>query len=145
VKGAPKNSIIGGASFWVMTGPRRTADEYKGVAEFFRYLSSPETSAKWHMETGYIPIVFTGMQLAQAQGYYQQNPGTDIPIKQLTRTIPTKNSKGLRLGNMPEIRVVIQEEIEKAFQGQQTAKQALDNAVRRGNEVLRRFEKANVQ
>lgn len=143
VKGAPKNSIIGGASFWVMTSPRRTADEYKGVAEFFRYISTPEVAAKWHMDTGYVPITFTGMQLAQASGYYQQNPGADIPIKQLTRTIPTKNSKGLRLGNMPEIRVVIQEEMEKAFQGQQTAKQSLDNAVRRGNEILRRFEKAN--
>ncbi len=145
VKGAPKNSIIGGASFWVMTSPRRTADEYRGVAEFFKYIGSPEASAKWHMETGYLPITFTGMQLAQASGYYQQNPGADLPIKQMTRTIPTKNSKGLRLGNMPEIRVVIQEEIEKAFQGQQTAKQALDNAVRRGNEILRRFEKTNAQ
>jgi sn-glycerol 3-phosphate transport system substrate-binding protein len=44
---------------------------------------------------------------------------------------------------MPEIRVVIQEEMERAFQGQQTAKQALDNAVRRGNEILRRFQREN--
>jgi sn-glycerol 3-phosphate transport system substrate-binding protein len=143
VKGAPKNSILGGASFWVMTSPRRTPDEYRGVGEFFRYISTPEASAKWHMETGYLPITFTGMQLAQAMGYYQQNPGADIPIRQMTRTIPTKNSKGLRLGNMPEIRVVMQEEMEKAFQGQQTAKQAMDNMVLRGNEILRRFEKAN--
>jgi sn-glycerol 3-phosphate transport system substrate-binding protein len=42
---------------------------------------------------------------------------------------------------MPEIRVIMYEEIEKALQGQQTAKQALDNAVKRGNDVLRAFEK----
>jgi len=140
VAGAPKNSIIGGAAFWVMTSPRRTADEYRGVAEFFRFMSTPEEVARWHEDTGYVPITFTGMQLASSSGYYQRFPWAELPIKQLTRTIPTKNSRGVRLGNMPEIRVVLYEEIEKAFQGQQTARQALDNAVRRGNEILRRFQ-----
>jgi len=140
VKGAPKNSIIGGAAFWVMTSPRRTVEEYRGVAEFFRFIASAEEAAKWHEETGYVPISYTGMQLAMASGYYREFPWAELPIKQLTRTPPTKNSRGVRLGNMPEIRVVIYEEIEKAFQGQQTAKQALDNAVRRGNEILRRFQ-----
>jgi len=145
VKGAPKNSIIGGASFWVMTGPRRTKEEYKAVAEFFKFISRPEAVAKWHMETGFVPITYPGMQLVLAMGYWAQNPGADIPFKQLTRSLPTRNSKGLRLGNMPEIRVVIYEEMEKAFQGQQTAKQAMDNSVRRGNEILRRFQQSNVQ
>jgi len=140
VKGAPKNSIIGGAAFWVMTTPRRTSDEYRGIAEFFRFIGSAEEAAKWHQETGYVPITYTGMQLTSASGYYQRSPWAELPIKQLTRTIPTKNSKGVRLGNMPEIRVVIYEELEKAFQGQQTAQQALDNAVRRGNDILHRFQ-----
>ena len=143
VKGTPKNSVIGGAAFWVLTSPRRTTQEYKGVAEFFKYVSTPEVMAKWHIDTGYVPITHTAVTLAQASGYYTQNVGTDIPIKQLTRSRPTKNSSGLRLGNMPEIRVVIQEEMERAFQGQQTAKQALDSAVRRGNEILRRFQREN--
>ena len=144
VKGAPKNSIIGGASFWVMTSPRRTKEDYKAVAEFFRYLSRPEVVAKWHIETGFLPITFPAIQQVQSMGYYDQNPGADIPYKQLTRTLPTRNSKGLRLGNMPEIRTVIYEEWEKAFQGQQTAKQAMDAAVKRGNDILRRFEKTAV-
>ena len=140
---APKNSIIGGASFWVMTSPKRTADEYKAVAEFFQYISRPEVDAKWHMDTGYVPITLAGFALASGQGYYIKNPGADIPFRQLTLTEPTENSMGLRLGNMPEIRVIIQEEMEKAFQGQQTAKQALDSAVQRGNTVLRNFERTN--
>jgi sn-glycerol 3-phosphate transport system substrate-binding protein len=143
--GAPKNSIIGGASFWVMTSPKRTAEEYKAVAEFFAYISRPEVDAKWHMDTGYVPITLAGFALASGQGYYIKNPGADIPFRQLTLTEPTENSMGLRLGNMPEIRVVMQEEMEKAFQGQQTAKQALDNAVQRGNVVLRNFERTNRQ
>ncbi len=143
--GTPKNSIIGGASFWVMTSPKRTPEEYKAVAEFFGYLARPEVDAKWHVDTGYVPITAAGFALASGQGYYIKNPGTDLPFRQLTLTEPTENSKGLRLGNMPEIRVIIQEEMEKAFQGQQTAKQAQDSAVRRGNAVLRAFERANRQ
>lgn len=143
--GAPKNSIIGGASFWVMTSPKRTPEEYKAVAEFFAYISRPEVDAKWHMDTGYVPITLAGFALASGQGYYIKNPGADIPFRQLTLTEPTENSMGLRLGNMPEIRVIMQEEMEKAFQGQQTAKQALDSAVQRGNVVLRNFERTNRQ
>ena len=140
---APKNSIIGGASFWVMTSPTRKPEEYKGVAEFFRFISQPDVVAKWHTDTGFLPVTIAGYEKVKASGFYQQNPGTDIPYLQLTRTQPSENSRGLRLGNMPEIRNIIQEELEKAFQGQQTAQQALDNAVQRGNVVLRNFERAN--
>ena len=140
---APKNSIIGGASFWVMTSPTRKPEEYKAVAEFFRHISQPEVVAKWHTDTGFLPVTIAGYEKVKASGYYQQNPGTDIPYLQLTRTQPSENSRGLRLGNMPEIRNIIQEELEKAFQGQQTAQQALDSAVQRGNVVLRNFERAN--
>ncbi len=143
VPGGPKNSIIGGASFWVMTAPNRRPEEYKAVAEFFRFISQPEVVAKWHTETGFLPITFAGYERVKATGYYQKNPGADIPFLQLTRSTPTENSRGLRLGNMPEIRNIIQEEMEKAFQGQQTAQQALDSAVQRGNAVLRNFERAN--
>jgi len=140
---APKNSIIGGASFWVMTSPTRKPEEYKAVAEFFHYISQPEVVAKWHTDTGFLPVTIAGYEKVKASGFYQQNPGTDIPYLQLTRTQPSENSRGLRLGNMPEIRNIIQEELEKAFQGQQTAQQALDSAVQRGNVVLRNFERAN--
>jgi len=143
VKGAPKNSIIGGASFWTMTAPKRTAEEYKGVVEFFRFISQPEVMAKWHMDTGYLPITFGGFERAQTLGYYKQNPGADIPYKQMIRSEMTKNSMGLRLGNMPEIRNVMHEELEKALQGQQSAQQAMDSAVSRGNVILRNFERAN--
>ena len=104
---------------------------------------------KWTPSGTWIPATcpspWRESRLASGQGYYIKNPGADVPFRQLTLTEPTKNSMGLRLGNMPEIRVVIQEEMEKAFQGQQTAKAALDSAVKRSNVVLRNFERTNKQ
>ena len=67
--------------------------------------------------TGYVPVTFAGFELSQKQGYYDKNPGADLPVKQLARGTVTSNSKGLRLGRLPEIRNIIQEELEKALQG----------------------------
>ncbi|MBV8826659.1 MAG: sn-glycerol-3-phosphate ABC transporter substrate-binding protein UgpB [Bradyrhizobiaceae bacterium] len=142
VKGAPQNSIIGGATLWVLKG--RPAAEYKGVAKFFTFLSRPETQAWWHQNTGYLPITLAAYELSRSQGFYDKNPGTDTAIKQITLNPPTENSKGLRFGSFVQIRDVIEEELEQAFAGKKTAKEALDAAVKRGNDLLRAFEKANM-
>jgi sn-glycerol 3-phosphate transport system substrate-binding protein len=139
---APNNSIIGGASLWAMTAPDRTAAEYAGVARFLAFLATPEKSAQWHEGTGYVPVTIAGYELAKQQGWYEKNPGTDLPIKQLTRGTVTENSRGFRLGRMAELRNIIEEEMEGALGGKQTAQMAMDNAVARGNKVLRDFERA---
>lgn len=136
----PINSIIGGASLWTMTAPSRTPAEYKATAEFLKFMSRPDNDAIWHQHTGYVPVTLAGYEESKKQGYYQKNPGADIAILQLTRGQPTKNSMGFRLGRMAELRNIQYEEMEKAFQGQQTAQQTMDNAVERGNKVLRQFQ-----
>ncbi len=138
----PINSIIGGASLWTMTAPNRPAEEYKGAAAFLAFLATPENAAAWHQHTGYVPVTRAGYELSKQQGYYTKNPGTELPIQQLTRGTVTANSRGLRLGRLPEIRNIIYEEVEKALQGQQTAQAAMDSATSRGNRVLREFEKS---
>ncbi|MBL8835156.1 MAG: sn-glycerol-3-phosphate ABC transporter substrate-binding protein UgpB [Alphaproteobacteria bacterium] len=140
---SPLNSIIGGASLWVMQSPNRTRDEYRAVAEFFKYISQPQIDSKWSQDTGYVPITLAGAAQLRESGFWAQNPGSEIPTLQLQRGTATENSRGLRLGNMPQIRVVIQEELERALQGQQSAEQACNSTVTRGNEVLRAFERAN--
>jgi sn-glycerol 3-phosphate transport system substrate-binding protein len=141
VKGAPQNSIIGGASLWVMGG--KTNNAYKGVAKFFAYLSRPEVQMEWHTSTGYVPITTAAYEMTRKSGFYDKNPGADIAVKQLTNKPPTANSRGLRFGNFVQGREVIEEEMEGVFAGKKAAKSALDEAVRRGNEILRKFEAAN--
>jgi sn-glycerol 3-phosphate transport system substrate-binding protein len=137
----PMNSIIGGATLWVLQG--RPAEEYKGVAKFFTYLSRPEVQAAWHQYSGYLPITQAAYELGQQQGYYAKNPGSDIAIKQLTRTEPDANSKGISYGNYVQIRNIESDEAVAMFSGKKTAKEALDDAVKLGNEQLREFESAN--
>lgn len=141
IKGAPQNSIIGGASFWVMSG--KTNNSYKGVAKFLGFLSSTDLQAEWHTSTGYVPITIAAAERVGKTDFYQKNPGTDVSVRQLTNKAPTANSKGLRFGNFVQGREVIEEEIEAVLAGKKQAKPALDDAVRRGNEILRKFEAAN--
>jgi sn-glycerol 3-phosphate transport system substrate-binding protein len=141
VKGAPQNTVIGGATLWVLN--QKNPEMYKGIAKFFTYLSSPAVQEKWHADTGYVPITLAAYELAKKDGLYTERPGFDIAIKELTNKPPTANSKGLRLGNFVQIRNIVDEELENVWSGQKNAKQALDDAVKRGNEQLERFEKAN--
>lgn len=139
VEGAPQNTIIGGASLWVMSG--KPADHYKGIAKFLTYLSKPDVQAWWHQQTGYLPITQAAYDLSKSQGFYQQFPAAEIAIKEVTNKAPTENSRGLRLGNLAQIRDMWAEEIEAALAGKKTVQQALDSAVERGNTVLRQFER----
>jgi sn-glycerol 3-phosphate transport system substrate-binding protein len=140
VPGAPQNTIIGGASLWVMAGKKD--NEYKGVAQFFAHLSKPDVAAKSHQRTGYLPVTKAAYELTEKSGFYKQNPGTDVSVEQMIRKT-TDKSRGIRLGNFVQIRTIIDEEMEQVWAGKKTAKQGLDDAVRRGNEQLERFQRAN--
>jgi sn-glycerol 3-phosphate transport system substrate-binding protein len=138
VPGAPQNTIIGGASLWVMSGKKPA--EYKGVAKFFAFLSSPELQAEWHQSTGYLPLTLAAYELTKKSGYYEKNPGTDVSVQQMI-VKTTDKSRGVRLGNMVQLRDIVHEEIESMLGGKEDAKTALANMKRRGDEQLARFER----
>ncbi|GER20900.1 sn-glycerol-3-phosphate ABC transporter substrate-binding protein UgpB [Variovorax boronicumulans] len=140
VPGAPQNTVIGGASLWVMSGKK--AAEYKGVAKFFSFISTPEVQSASHKRTGYLPVTTASYKLTEESGFYKQNPGTDVAVTQMIRKV-TDKSRGIRLGNYVQIRAIEDEELEQVWGGKKTAKEALDAIVTRGNEQLERFQKAN--
>ena len=139
VQGAPQNSIIGGASLWVMGGKK--PEEYKGVAKFFAFLSETDRQVAVHKASGYLPITKAAYAKTKESGYYKDAPYLETPLLELTNKEPTENSRGLRLGNMVQLRDLWAEEFEAALAGKKSAKEALDAAVSRGNAMLRQFER----
>lgn len=140
-KGAPQNTLIGGGTIWALSGHPKVEDA--GIAAFFNFLLKPENQSDFHKRTGYLPLTMEGYELTKKEGFYEKNPGTDIGILSLTRKDPTPNSRGLRLGNMGQLRDVADEELEAVWSGKKTAQAALDDFVTRGNAILRRFQKVN--
>ncbi len=137
--GAPQNSIIGGASLWVMGG--KSAAEYKGVAKFFTFLSDVDRQVKLHTESGYLPITKAAYAKVKDSGFYKDKGFLETPLLQLNNKEPTDNSRGVRFGNLVQIRDIWSEEIESALNGQKAPKAALDAATERGNAMLRQFER----
>jgi len=137
----PKNSTIGGASLWVMKGQKPA--EYDAVAAFLDYLAKPETQVWWHKSTGYVPLSNKAYQLAKSQDYYKQHPTREIAILQLTRGTPTVNSTGFHFGNFTQTMMAQREEFENVVAGKKTPQAGMDDAVKRGNEILRQYEKLN--
>jgi sn-glycerol 3-phosphate transport system substrate-binding protein len=140
VPGAPQNTVIGGASLWVLGGQK--PEVYKGVAAFFNYLSRPDVASASHKRTGYLPVTLASYKLTEESGFYKEHPGADTAVNQMIRKTTAK-SRGIRLGNYVQIRAIEDEELEQAWAGKKTAKQALDAIVQRGNVLLERFDKAN--
>jgi sn-glycerol 3-phosphate transport system substrate-binding protein len=136
-----KNSTIGGAALWTLKGHK---DEvYQGVAAFYNFLGDVSTQVWWHQATGYVPVTQAAYNAAKSQGYYKDHPTREIAVEQLARGTPSDNSRGFRLGNSAQANIAIKEEIQAGLLGRKPVQRAMDDAVARGNEVLRQFEKVN--
>ena len=140
IKGAPHHSLIGGGALWVLAGKK--APEYRGVMKFLAFLARPEIQAEWHQRTGYVPVTRAAYEHTRRQGFYAVHPGHEVAIRQLLLNAPSKESRGIRLGEFQKIRDIIEEELETVWDGRKPPKLALDHAAERGNELLRRFEHA---
>ena len=131
------NSIIGGASLWVMKGHK--PEEYKAVAKFLEFLGKPEQQAWWHAQTGYLPVSNSALKALTATGHFKKNPNMWTAFAQITKGKTTKNSQGVRLGNLAAIRDIVEAEMENVVVGKKTSQQGLDEAVKKSNELLKEF------
>ena len=122
--------------------PASPADHYKGIADFFNYLSRPDVQSASHKRTGYLPITMAAFKLTEKQRLLQAEPRrrrrrqaddpqdhrqvARHPARQLPAD-PHHHRRGARAG----------------LGRQGDAKEALDKAVKRGNEQLEKFQAAN--
>lgn len=140
-EGKRTNSIVGGASLWVMEG--KSKEEYEAAAAFLKYVTAADTGEKFIAEnTGYIPVTMKGFELLKSEGFYAdpRYAGREVAIESLTASDVTPLSRGIRLGNFTSIRAEVRSELEAAFTGQKDIQTALDDAADRSNQILRRYE-----
>jgi sn-glycerol 3-phosphate transport system substrate-binding protein len=130
---APLNTLGAGSGLWVMAG--RNKADYNGVARFLAFFARSEVQAEWHQRTGLVPLTAAAYELSRQQGFYKTHPGLEVAVRQLLAK-GTPNWKSLRLGQHPELRRIIDEEVDLAWQGKKTSLDALNAAVQRGNVFL---------
>ncbi|MEO3388379.1 extracellular solute-binding protein [Mesorhizobium sp. CAU 1741] len=140
-EGKRTNSLVGGASLWVMDG--KSDEEYEAAAAFLKYVTAADTGEKYIAEnTGYIPVTTDGFELLKSEGFYDREEiaGREVAIESLTASDVTPLSRGIRLGNFTSIRAEVRAELEAAFTGQKDIETALNDAADRSNQILRRYE-----
>jgi sn-glycerol 3-phosphate transport system substrate-binding protein len=137
---APQNTLFGGAALWVLAG--KPKHEYRGVAEFLAFLAWPEVQAEWSKATGDLPLTQAAYELARQQSFYAAHPMYEIAVSQLRRQ-PTADSQGIRLARLQRIRDIIDEELELVWKGTKAPLDALNTAVRRGNDLLEQSAKTH--
>ena len=134
------NSFVGGASLWVLKG--HTPEEYKAAAAFLHFIAEPEQALFWSTVTGYIPVTKTGFDYMKAHGFYDKAPykGRETAIEELNVEAAGSGPGGIRLGNFLQIRAELSNGLQEIFANKVSVQQGLDEAVQRGDAILRRFE-----
>jgi sn-glycerol 3-phosphate transport system substrate-binding protein len=128
------NSVIGGASLWVMQG--HPDEEYQAVVEFFKYLNRTDVTIQWHKDTGYFPSTNAAVKQLMDNQWFTDNPNYLTAFLQILSGVSTPASNGVLLGNFVEIRDITDTAIEKAFTDTMSPDAAADEAAEQANTVL---------
>lgn len=131
------NSVIGGATLWTMKG--HSQEEYDAVWEFYKWLARPDVSVQWHKDTGYFPTSVTAVRELMDQGWFSEQPNFLTAFMQILTGVRRVESQGVLLGNFPEIRQYVTTAMEKATSGQMSPQEALDEAAKEANRVLKEY------
>ncbi len=108
---------IGGASLWI-SGPGHTEEEKEAAWRFVQFLSTPESQAFWHTNTGYFPVTPAALKLPVEQEYLAKNPQFQVAIDSLNATQVRPASTGCVAGSMPQIRKASEDGLERVLIGQ---------------------------
>ena len=114
-------------------------EEYKGVAQFFKYVASTENQAWWAGVTGYLPLTNAAAKAMEASGHFAKNPNQKTAVNQMNAGKTTPNSQGSGSGNFTSVRDAIEEQMEHIFSGNKTAEAGSRRRGGGGNEILKEF------
>ena len=131
VRGAPQNTLADGASLWVAGG--MNAVETKGVAKFISYVLGPEVQINMTLAGGFLPMTSVARTAAGSQLLKSDLDGLQVAYSQLRGAA---SAPAVRISQIEAVRRIVEEELESVWDNRKPAKEALDNAVQRGNAVL---------
>jgi sn-glycerol 3-phosphate transport system substrate-binding protein len=127
---------IGGASLWVLKG--KPEAETEAAWAFVKYLLEPKTQGKWHLTTGYFPVVGGVLERSDVRQAHVKNPNFTTAIRQLETSKVNTVSAGCLMGQFTEIRQYVAAAIEETIKGK-AAKQALSEAKQKADAALQRY------
>ena len=130
--GAPFNTLAAGGAIWV--GQGHSKEEYKAAAKFLEYTLTPQTQLTIARQGGFLPLTPAAQAGAQSKLLSADLKAQELGLVNVMRPAAAGATVGWISFN-PQLRQIVNEEMEAVFLGKKAAKTALDNAVARGQAV----------
>jgi sn-glycerol 3-phosphate transport system substrate-binding protein len=127
---------VGGASLYAMKG--QSPEELKGTWAFVNFLLQPTNQAKWHLGTGYFPVIKGVNAMPNVVQAHVKQPNFETALRQLETSKVNNYSAGCLAGALPEIRQYVNAAIEEAIKGKPAA-EALKDAKVKADAALERY------
>ncbi len=124
-------AFVSGSALWAMDG--RPAAENKATAQFLAWLSKPVIAAEWHQRTGFLPLTEAAFRASDVS-FYDRIPGAQGLVAAM-RAQPAATSRGFRMANYPRVEVVLNKELDEAFDGKTPPVAALNNALNQARTI----------
>ena len=139
--GAPQRTLAGGASLWVGTG-KKTA-EYKGAAKFISFITAPDMQIELAKAGGFLPLSDAAWKAARSKLLKDDLVNQEVAHATLAGRAD-KEAIPARISFQPQVRLIVEEELEAVWKELKTPKEALDAAVARANAVVRSLPKGRL-
>jgi sn-glycerol 3-phosphate transport system substrate-binding protein len=131
-------SLVGGAALWILN--QRPEKEQEAAWKYVKWLVEPEQQAEWYSGSGYFPMRISAYELPAAKEVEAKYPAFRTAVDPFLATPSTRPTQGALLGNLVEVRVMVQKAIEEMILKSKDPDQALDDAA---NEVTQAIQDYN--
>ncbi|MGE6227769.1 ABC transporter substrate-binding protein [Paenibacillus chitinolyticus] len=129
--------VVGGASLYITNN--KSEAEQKGAWEFIKFLTSPQSQAYWHVNTGYFPITKKAYDEQIVKDNLVKYPQFKTAVDQLHGSKANTATQGAVMGVFPEARQIVEGAIEEALNGKKTPQAALDEAAKSITEKIGKY------
>lgn len=131
---------LGGASIYMINNDKGEAYE-KAVAEFIRYIITPEIQSYFHVNSGYFPVTTEAYELDEVKQNLEKYPQFQTIVDQLH--FSENMGFGAIYGTMVEGRAVYVGYLQQMLLGELTPEEALNKSVEDVNVLIEDYNLAN--
>lgn len=129
----PGSPFIDGDALW-LTANHPKADE-AATADFLAWLAEPARAAKWHRDTGFLPLTKQASNATKPD--YYQGLGQWQQLAAVYSKPQAATTRAFKVRNYPKIRVMFHETMQSALAGEMPAMTALSQASTNANRLMR--------
>jgi sn-glycerol 3-phosphate transport system substrate-binding protein len=95
--------LVSGAGLWLDADT--TDVERAAVWDFMVFATRPEVQARWHADTGYVPVRASAIERDEVTALWANEPEFRVAYDQLVEGVESSATAGLVIGNHAQIRI----------------------------------------